>query len=275
MTPEATKNQHAADVSIETTKAGAAVYVPLFLNHIYDLFVLGICCSLVWRCPAIVIEQLHRMLVRGATQRKSLQVPERAGSSTVKVLDAGVGTGYFIARSQLPSNTSLTLFDLNQNCLDVASKRCQEAHADIAKLEVRTVRGDFLAPSTNTSSIHRLLDPQKEGNHRYDVIFTSLLLHCLPGPPNRKAKVLASLASLTEDTGVLCGATILGYSQKDVQHSWPGHLLLFVYNLMGWFDNKLDDTETFIQALEGTFENVSWQVIGTVLLFEARSPKRP
>ncbi|KUI67209.1 Putative uncharacterized protein YbcY [Cytospora mali] len=274
LVPGGIRGQCLADVSDRSTKAGAAVYGPIILHYLYNFLVLGIYCSLIWRCPAIVIEQLHQMLVRGAAQRKSTPAPGHAEPDAVRVLDIGVGTGYFMSKLELPSNASLTLFDLNPNCLTTASTRCREAHSGVAKIAVNTVRGDFLAPNTDPLSIYSLLDPNKNSNSRYDVIFTSLLLHCLPGPPHRKAKALASLASLTEDTGILCGATILGANSKDAQHSWIGHLLLFWHNAMGWFDNDLDDREVFVQALEETFENVSWQVIGTVLLFEARFPKR-
>lgn len=263
-----------ADVSNRNTKAGAAVYSHFILNYFYDFLVLGVYCSVVWRCPAIVIEKLYQMMVRGAAQRKSTSAFEQPGTDNVSILDIGVGTGYFMAKTELPSNTSLTLFDLNPNCLEAASTRCQNDHSDVANFTLNTVCGDFLAPTSEPSSIHNLLEPHKERNTRFDVIFTSLLLHCLPGPPGDKAKALASLASLTKDTGVLCGTTILGNRSKEIQHSWLGCCLLFWHNSMGWFDNESDSTEAFVHALEETFDNVSWQVIGTVLLFEARSPKR-
>lgn len=271
--PQANQGHHVADVKIESTNHGAAVYATLLLSHIYDFFVLGICYSVVWRCPAIVIEQLHQMLVRGAYQRKSSPGPEHTGVDRVKILEVGVGSGYFTTKTRLPSKTSLTFFDFDANRLEIASTRSRDAHSDVAELAVRTVLGDVSASRAKSTSIYSLLDPQKEGNTRYDVVFINLLLHCLPGPPDKKAQALASLASLAEDTGVLCGATILGNS-REVQHSWSGQFFLFLYNLVGWFNNKLDNTEVFIEALKGTFENVSWQVIGTVLLFEARSPKR-
>lgn len=53
-----------------------------------------------------------------------------------------------------------------------------------------------------------------------------------------------------------------------------GCFILFRHNLLGWFDNESDDTAVFVHALEGAFETVSYQVIGAVLLFEARRPRR-
>lgn len=44
--------------------------------------------------------------------------------------------------------------------------------------------------------------------------------------------------------------------------------------MLGWFGNGGDDTEVFVQALEEASETVSFQVIGAVILFEARYPRQ-
>lgn len=269
----ATLSHWLADVSTRSTAAGTAIYGPLVLGFIYDSLVLGLYCSFVWRCPAVVLEHFYRIMINGAAQRRESNKP---GTETrVRILDIGVATGYYMAKTKLPENTLVTLFDLNPNCLEYASTRCRQAHAELDNLDVETVCGDFLAAKSDPSSIHCLLDPESRGKQKYDVIFASLLLHCLPGPPERKANALAKLSHLVEPaSGVLCGATILGKDSREACHSLIGGFVLFWHNLLGWFDNGSDDTEVFVQALENAFETVSCQVIGAVLLFEARCPRR-
>lgn len=256
-----------------STAAGAAIYEPLVLGFIYDTLILGLYCNFVWRCPAIVLEQLYQMMIKGAAQRRESKKP--GTEAQVRILDIGVATGYYMARTKLPENTLITLFDLNPNCLEYASTRCRQAHEDVVNLDVETVCGDFLAAKFDPSSINRLLECESQRNKTYDVVFTSFLLHCLPGPPERKAETLAELSHLVEpDSGVLCGATILGKHSREARHSLFGRFILFWHNLLGWFDNDGDDTGVFVDALEEAFEVVTCQVIGAVLLFEARRPRR-
>lgn len=269
--PGAAVGHWLADVGTRSTAAGTAIYGPLVLGFVYDSLVLGLYCSFVWKCPAIVLEHLYRIMIKGAAQRRESK--KQGTEAQVRILDIGVATGYYMAKTKLPENTLVTLFDLNTDCLEVASTRCRKAHSEVLNLDIETVCGDFLASDSDPSSIHCMLDPRKQGNKHYDVVFTTFLLHCLPGPPDRKAKALASLSRLVEPTsGVLCGATILGKGSREVCHSLVGRFVLFWHNFLGWFDNESDDTEVFVQALEEAFEIVSCQVIGTVLFFEARRP---
>ena len=271
--PGATIGHWLADVSTRSTAAGTAIYGPLVLSFVYDNLVLGLYCSFVWRCPAVVLEHFYRIMINGAAQRRESK--KRGSEAQVRILDIGVATGYYTANTKLPSNTLVTLFDLNPNCLEFASTRCREAHADVVDLDVETVCGDFLAANSNPSCIHFKLDPESRGGKKYDVIFMSFLLHCLAGPPERKAEALAELSHLVEPaSGVLCGATILGKHSREACHSLVGQSILFWHNLMGWFDNEKDDLEVFVRALKEAFETVSFQVIGAVLLFEARCPRR-
>ena len=262
-----------ADVTAPSTKAGAAIYGPLVLGFIYDNLVLGLYSSFVWKCPAVVLEHLYQIMINGAAQRRESKKP--GTEAQVRILDIGVATGYYAAQTKLPENTLLTLFDLNPKCLDYASTRCRQAHEDLADLEVETVCGDFLAAKPEPSSIYHMLNLKSRGNKKYDVIFTNFLLHCLPGSPERKAKALAKLSRLVEPaSGVLCGSTILGRHSRQACHSLAGRFILFWHNLLGWFDNESDDKNHFVKALEEEFETVSCQVIGAVLLFEARNPRR-
>lgn len=240
------------------TAAGAAVYSPLFLNLVYDRLVLGLYCTYVWRCSASIMAALYARLI--------------ANDRGKRILDIGVGTGYFLASSRLPTDAKVTLFDLNPDCLDAASRRCLEAHREVPELEVKTVCGDFLAGKDELVSIHQKLQQQS-----FDVIFTSMLLHCVPGPPKRKAAALASLANLVEpQSGVLAGVTILGsggIGAEEVRHNLLGRFIMFWHNALGMFDNERDDAGSFVSALAETFHDVKWEVIGAVLIFEARRPK--
>ncbi|KAJ4422996.1 hypothetical protein N0V82_002390 [Gnomoniopsis sp. IMI 355080] len=238
------------------TTAGAAIYSPLFLNAVYDRLVLGFYCTHVWRCPSYVIQALCSTLV------------SQAATKTPRILDIGVGTGYFLAN--IPSSfilpgTTFTLVDLNPACLETASARCRTSHGD--EVKVNTVRGDFLAPPDDAASVHSLL----KDDGRFDVVLTNMLLHCVPGPPARKAAALAGLAAKVERVdGVLAGVTILG---DGVQHNLLGRFIMFWHNALGMFDNQADGAKVFVEALQNTFESVVWRVEGTVLIFEARRPK--
>ncbi|MGI5282745.1 hypothetical protein ACQEVF_05375 [Nonomuraea polychroma] len=73
---------------------------------IYDRLVLGLGCSLFWRCPA---GEMLRLYDRSAGRRH---------------LDIGPGTGYFVDRCRFPTATpKITLLDLSQPCLDKSAKR--------------------------------------------------------------------------------------------------------------------------------------------------------
>ena len=89
----------------DDVEAGQRVYTPLVLWG-YDLFVLGFSNRFVWRCRS------SRML-----ERYNSHVGARH-------LDVGVGTGWYLDRCEWPVETpQITLLDLNENSLSVASKR--------------------------------------------------------------------------------------------------------------------------------------------------------
>ena len=75
----------------------------------------------------------------------------------------------------------------------------------------------------------------------------NLVIHCLPGPPSRKAGAVANVASVLAPDGVLFGATVLGEAGP---HSWLARRVLHAFNRQGGFDN-LDDSETAIRAMLG------------------------
>ncbi|KAJ0273354.1 hypothetical protein COL940_009900 [Colletotrichum noveboracense] len=81
-----------------------------------------------------------------------------------------------------------------------------------------------------------------------------MLIHCVPGPPARKAEALIRLKSLLTPDGKLFGVTILG---KGVKHNSMGKALMFWHNLFGVFGNTEDDMESFVGPLREAFEDVS------------------
>lgn len=258
-----------ADDRNKPTAAGAAIYSPLFLNAIYDKLVLGVYCRWAWGCPSTVIQGLYQSTITSALHSIS--------GRQLRILDIGVGTGYFLANASPLSDSSrggafVTLFDLNPACLEAASSRCKAAHQE--GVVVQKACGDFLAPAATSTtpaaenSIHTLLSAEKQ----FDCVFTTMLLHCLPGPPSRKAAALSSLARFVEPQhGVLAGVTILG---SGVKHNWLGRFLMFWHNALGMFGNKEDSAVSFITPLKEAFADVQWQVVGTVLIFEAKGPKQ-
>ncbi|KAF2137120.1 uncharacterized protein K452DRAFT_279123 [Aplosporella prunicola CBS 121167] len=235
--------------TLSDTSAGAAVYSPLLLRFIYDHLVLGLYMALAWCCPT-----------------RSILLPffQAHASPARRVLDIGVGTGYFPARATLPNVNELVLVDLNPHCLDEAGGRARKAHPGLA---VRTAKGDFLARrGLQAAEVTR-------GGEKFDAISVMLLLHCLPGPTARKAAALVRVGRqlLEAERGVLFGATILG---KGVEQNAFGRFLMWWHNAVGVFDNWGDDVEGFVGPLEEAFETVRWRVVGRVLLFEARGVRR-
>ncbi|KAK1979269.1 S-adenosyl-L-methionine-dependent methyltransferase [Colletotrichum cereale] len=242
-----------------STSAGAAVYNYWTLGFVYDRLVLDLYLSYIWRCPKHIVQDLYAKVIA--------ESPSTLGDG-LRIVDIGAGTGYFISRAPVPSNTSITLFDLNRSCLDAASERCRTAYkAREALVDVETICGDFLSPETGAASIYTHLGAERS----FDSVFATMLLHCLPGPPSRKASALAGLSRLLKpQTGTLAGVTILG---NGAAHNWAGRSLMFWHNLMGWFGNCDDDEMVFVHALENAFEIVEWKVVGVVLVFEARGPR--
>lgn len=277
-----------ADARNNPTAAGAAVCSPLFLKAVYDRLVLGIYCTWAWRCPSTIIQDLYDSTISSAW--------DSPPGKQLRILDIGVGTGYFLANASLLSDSdhgggsaSITLFDLNPACLEAAASRCRAAHPRAVVVR-KKVCGDFLAPArgsrgsaapplctssaTDTgpaagrSSIHALLSAEAP----FDCVFATMVLHCLPGPTSRKAAALGALAGLVEPRhGVLAGATVLG---DGAEHNWLGRFLMFWHNALGMFGNKQDDAMSFVGPLREAFADVEWRVVGTVLIFEARGPRQ-
>ncbi|KAI3547146.1 methyltransferase domain-containing protein [Colletotrichum filicis] len=133
---------------------GNAVYFPLFLRWLYDTLVLGFYCPLAWGCPRDVLSGHYSKHI------SSLVKPN------ARLLDIGVGTGFFMQRAPLPPDSIIVLVDINQNPLAEAQHRIQLAHPDVI---VDTVQADvFVLGDRHTSQLPSSLHMGSNG--QFDVI---------------------------------------------------------------------------------------------------------
>lgn len=257
------------DIRSRSTYAGAAIYVPLNLRYTYDPIVLGLYCPYAWKISSSRLREFfnHHVSNAAARSRQPRKVDEQISqtktdqSSPCRILDIGVGTGYFLKHAPIPTDSEIFLVDLNPASLHAAKSRTLETHPNTT---CKTSISDFLDPSGKGLSCNDL-----DGGH-FDVISTMMLLHCVPGPPARKAEALVRLRHLLAPGGTIFGATILG---RGVAHNLMGRSLMFWHNLLGIFGNTEDDVEGIIGPLREVFEDVRWEVCGKMLLFEVSTPK--
>jgi SAM-dependent methyltransferase len=203
------------------------------LLHLYDPIVIGHLGKRLWGVPEAPLLEPYRTYPRD------------------NHLDVGPGTGYFLDRSSLPPGSRVTILDPNRNVLRHVSRRLTQFQLTAVEADVLKplpVRGPFASAALN------------------------LVLHCLPGPLDRKALAIANIADVLAPTGVLFGATVLG---RSADHGRLGRAALRVFNRQGGFVN-LDDTEGGIRdILDASFEEVSVDIVRSVAVFVARRPRRP
>lgn len=153
---------------------------------------------------------------------------------------------------------------MNPNSLDKARRRilaaaCSSSHPRRQQpLEVKTLRADATKP---------LPLPADE---RFDSISLFHLLHCLPVPPESKARVFDFLAPHLVPDGELVGCTILG---KGRPVNMLARAIIWISNLAGAMSNKNDEESFFVQGLSRNFGKVDVWFRGPVMLFRGREPK--
>lgn len=199
--------------------------------RVYDPVVLGFYSNVVWRSPVRELTALYR---RAMGRRH---------------LDVGPGTGYFLKRSA-QQGASLTLLDPNPHVLSYASRR-------LADWTPTTVEADVLQPLP------------VEGP--FESAALTYVLHCLPGPEERKAAAVRNVAAVLHDEGVLFGATVLGERRLHTALSRP---VLRYLNDRGIFANLGDTEEGLRHALEDSFAEVHMAIKGSVMTFTAVRPRR-
>ena len=164
-------------------------------------------------------------------------------------LDVGPGTGWFLERSSLGPGSRVTILDPNRNVLRHVTRR-------LTQFELTAVEADVLKPLP-------IAGP-------FESAALNLVLHCLPGPIERKARAIENIAAVLAPTGVLFVASVLG---RTGNHSPLGRGVLALFNRQGGFDN-LDDTEDGIRGiLEASFEEVDVRTFGSAVTFVARTPR--
>ena len=213
----------------EQVIAGQAVYTDLTLLA-YDLFVLGLSNTWLWKCPTALLRAHYEKHVSN------------------NHLEVGVGTGYFPDKCRFPSDSPrIALMDLNLSTIDYASKR-------IARYNPEAYQQNILEPIA--------------GNiQKFDSVCMNYLLHCVPGAISEKAVAFDHVKAIMNPGAVVFGATIL---QGGVSRNWGARQLMKLYNTKGIFSNDQDTLEALETALQSRFRHTSIRVEGCVALFSAR-----
>lgn len=210
--------------------AGAASYTPRGLA-IYDWAVLSVVAPYLWRCPTSEILKQYNANV------------------SANHLDIGIGTGYFLDNCAFPvANPKISLLDLNPNCVEYVAERIRR-----------------YSPRKHVASA---LDPLPLPPASVDSIGMNYLLHCLPGPMERKTAAFKHARPILRDGGVLFGATLLG---RDWSPSLPARLLMESQNRKGAFSNLSDDLAGLEAGLRDNFKSCVIRLVGGMALFVART----
>ncbi|MDJ0923275.1 MAG: methyltransferase domain-containing protein [Acidimicrobiia bacterium] len=208
---------------------GQADYTPTLLR-LYDPIILGPITRYVWRCRADRLTELYRQHVRD------------------RHLDVGPGTGYFLERSGFAPGNEVTIIDPNTNVLRYTSERLPD-------LDVTAIEADVCKPLPVDGP--------------FDSAALNLVIHCLPGPFERKARAVANVAAVLASDGVLFGSSIIG---RTGSHNRVAKTLLRDYNRRRVFDNLDDSEEAIARMLTSSFDDVEVDTIGSIAIFAARRP---
>ncbi len=212
----------------EAVIAGQAVYSKKVLS-IYDIWVLGVSNHYFWKCPTRLISGQFLELV------------------STNHLDVGVGSGYYL-KNHLSSETKrIALVDLNENCLESASKAIQSFNPEVY--------------------CRNVLEPIELRCDKFDSVSINYLLHCLPGDMSEKSIIFSNLKHVMNDGGVMFGSTILG---KGTEKNILAKKLIAFYNKKGIFSNERDEFDVLVNSLNENFSDVKVEVIGSVALFSGK-----
>lgn len=208
--------------------AGQAVYSKKMLS-VYDLWVLGISNSLIWKCRT-------KKILRWLNQ-----------SLTTNHLDVGVGTGYYLDRCSFPApQIRLGLLDLNHNSLETTSHRVKRYAPELYQTDI--------------------LQPLPTQSHLFDSVSLNYLLHCLPGDLTSKAILFDHLESWLNSGALISGSTIL---HAGVPRGLTARRLMQFYNQKQIFSNTSDSLDELQSQLTSRYTDVEIKVVGCVALFRA------
>jgi len=206
--------------------AGQAAYTPKVLRA-YDLVIVKLSNSWVWRCPAPEIQRFYDRHL------------------TATHLEVGPGTGYYLDHAGFPTSTpQVTLLDPNAEVLRYAAHR-------LRRYEPSLHAANALAPLD--------LAPASFGSAALGYV-----LHCLPGDIAAKAVVLDHLVPAVRPGGVIFGTTIL---HDGVDQTRLARRVLRLYNRKGIFANTGDDLAGLRRELADRFPRYELDVVGSVALF--------
>ncbi|MQY11613.1 hypothetical protein SRB5_17320 [Streptomyces sp. RB5] len=196
---------------------------------IYDKWVLGVFCPLVWRCPPRVMRRLY---------------DEHAGKVH---LDIGPGTGYFVDRCRFPTATPrITLLDLSRECLDMSA-------AVLARYAPETCQANLM---------HPLPLPAKH----FDSAAMNLVFHTIPGGWDGKGIILKHVAETLKPGGTLFGTTVLA---EGVPMNRLTRKMVLEQHRRGNFQNQGDDPQGLERQLARYFDDFEVRVHGAVAVFRA------
>ena len=210
----------------DQVEAGHAFYTKRVLA-VYDLAILGYFSRLAWKCPA----------------RRMLQHYDEHISTNH--LDVGVGTGFFLDRCRFGSpSPRVALMDLNDNCLEVASKRLARHHPEVYRANV--------------------LEPIRFDVPKFDSVGLTYVLHCVPGDIASKGIAFDHLRTMVNPGGVVFGATLL---HDGVERNWLARTVMDRNNKHGIFANADDTLDGLRSTLSEHLTDPVIDVVGCVGIF--------
>jgi len=87
----------------------------------------------------------------------------------------------------------------------------------------------------------------------------------------RKAAAIEHIASVLAPTGVFFGASVLG---DTASHTWLARRYMDAFNREGSFDNREDTEEGLRSILAASFDDVEFEIVGSIAIFSATGPSR-
>ncbi|GAB7352919.1 hypothetical protein MBLNU459_g3504t1 [Dothideomycetes sp. NU459] len=221
-----------ADEVVEVENGEEVLYTPWRLTY-YDFWVLGIVTTYAWCCPTTT----YLLPLFRANVRKNH-------------LDIGVGSGYYLGPSTVPTTTNLTLIDSESHALAVAKARTRRMDA--------------------TAIVANVLKPLPL-SQKYDSVSMYYLLHCIPVSIEEKCRVFSNIKVHMTTDGVLTGANILNKGVK--QDNFFGAWIRRGITRHGILHNQSDTAYDFEHALRENFCQVETWVVGSIFIFRAQTPK--